>query len=700
VKQVVQSLSSGRIELVDLPVGPPGDHQVLVRTRLSLISPGTERMLLEFGRAGLVGKARQQPERVRGVFEKVRADGALATIEAVRRRLDEPLAPGYCNVGTVLEAGARVREFSPGDRVATNGPHAEIVRVSRNLCALVPDGVSDRAAVFTPLAAVALQGLRLIAPSLGESVAVIGLGVIGLMTVQMLRAAGCRVFGVDPDADRRRRAVEFGAEVCDPAQDDPVAAAGSFSRGEGIDAAVLCASTDSSDPIQWAARMCRQRGRIVLVGTARIEIDRRDFYEKELTFQVSCSYGPGRYQRDYEERGVDYPRGLVRWTARRNFEAALALMAEGRLDPESLITQTLPHGDAASAYDGLDGSLAILLSYPKEPRRDTVVATARPRAEASFRTQEPAAALLGAGVYAGATLLPALARTPIRLRTISSGDALRASHLGRKYGFEQVSADHTAAIADPETSVVFIATRHDSHARLVRMALERGRDVFVEKPLCLSRAELEDLDGWYRAEPNRPRLMIGFNRRFAPLLVLARRLLAEVRSPLVLDYFVNAGRLPREHWLRDPSVGGGRIVGEGCHFVDVAHFLCGTPDSVVARATDPEGDSFAATIHYRGGSLATIVYAADGSRVFPKERLTIAGGGRVLELENFRSLRGYGWKGFSSKRLLKQDKGHSVELQSWTEALRQGKPSPIAMEEIVATMETCFAIREQIAAAT
>ena len=505
MKQILQSLKTGATEVADVPCPAVQRGQLLIRSTHTLISAGTERMLVAFGKAGWIDKARQQPDKVRMVLDKIQTDGLLPTVEAVFNKLDQPLPLGYCNVGTVLETGPGVTGFAAGERVVSNGKHAEVVSVPVNLCAKAPDTVSDEEAAFTVLGAIALQGIRLVNPTLGEAVAVTGLGLIGLMTVQLLRAHGCRVLGIDFDPAKLALARHFGAQVVDlAAGQDPVAAAQTFSRGRGVDAVLLTASTPSREPVHQAARMCRKRGRIVLVGVTGLELARADFYEKELTFQVSCSYGPGRYDPNYEEQGQDYPVGFVRWTEQRNFEAVLDLLAEGRLDVQPLISHRFGLAEAGQAYalvGGAGPSLGILLQYPTaaeqpEPtlRRRTVALAADAARRPPPAARPPAVNFIGAGNYATAVLIPAFKAAGARLNTVACRGGVSGVHAGRKFGFAATTTDTDRLFADPDTQAVVITTRHDSHAGLVLQALAAGQHVFVEKPLCLTLEELVEIE--------------------------------------------------------------------------------------------------------------------------------------------------------------------------------------------------------------
>lgn len=687
MKQVLQSLRTGEIEIADVPCPVPGAGQLLVRTVRTLVSSGTERMLLDFGRANWLDKARQQPDKVRMVLDKVRTDGLQPTLDAVRNKLDQPLALGYCNVGTVVAVGAGVQGFEIGDRVTSNGRHAEMVCVPVNLCARVPDGVDDESAAFTVLGAIALQGIRLVAPTLGESVVVTGLGLIGLVTVQLLRAHGCRVLGLDFDASRLARARAFGADVFDlSAGGDPLSAAHTFSRGRGVDAVIITASTQSNEPMRHAATMCRKRGRIVLVGVTGLELSRADFFEKELTFQVSCSYGPGRYDPMYEERGHDYPFAFVRWTEQRNFEAVLDMIASGRLSLGPLVTHRFPIDDAARAYDvvgGSEPSLGILLEFPVPAASGTGRAVARSVALSQPGTSARAVvSAIGAGNYAAGMLLPAFRTAGARLRHVASSGGLTALQVGRKLGFESATTDVAELLADPQADVVVVTTRHDSHARYVVAALDAGKHVFVEKPLCLTLDELASIES--AVERNGRLLMVGFNRRFAPHVQRMRTLLAGVPGPKSFVMTVNAGAIPATHWVQDDAVGGGRILGEACHFVDLLRYLAVAPiaDARIDWMDATTRDTATITLRFEEGSIGTVHYFANGSKAFPKERIEVFAAGRVLQLDNFRRVRGFGWPGFSKASSWKQDKGQQACVAAFLDAVENGRAAPIPAAEL------------------
>lgn len=695
MKQVLQDLRTGETKLTDVPCPRVGRGQLLIRTTRSLISAGTERMLVDFGKANFIEKARQQPDKVRMVLDKVKTDGLILTLEAVLNKLDQPLPLGYSNVGLVMEAGAEVTGFVANERVVSNGRHAEVVSVPVNLCAKVPDGVSDEEAAFTVLGAIALQGIRLAQPTLGEAVVVTGLGLIGLLTVQLLRAHGCRVLGLDFDAEKLALAKQFGAETVNLAVgEDPVLVAQSFSRGRGVDAVIITASTKSNEPVHQAALMCRKRGRIVLVGVTGLELSRADFFEKELSFQVSCSYGPGRYDLNYEEKGFDYPVGYVRWTEQRNFEAVLDMMADGRLDVRPLISHRFAIGETEMAYALISGSassLGILLHYPTEAqkpdgelRQQTLTWPAHPRSNSSREPGEAASvSFVGSGNYATAVLIPAFKLAGARLRSVASSGGISGVHAGRKFGFEETTTDTMRVFSDVDANVVVITTRHDSHAHFVLMALAAGKHVFVEKPLCLTLAELAMIETAARSSDRC--MMVGFNRRFAPQVRKMKALLTGVQGAKSFVMTVNAGAIPPGHWTHDLAVGGGRIIGEACHFVDLLRFLAGAP-IVGYQATKMDAaarDTASIQLRFADGSIGTVHYFANGSKSFPKERLEVFAGGRVLQLDNFRKLTGFGWPGFNKMNLWRQDKGQNACAAAFVRAMEQGKPSPISLEELL-----------------
>ncbi|MCB9849360.1 MAG: bi-domain-containing oxidoreductase [Phycisphaerales bacterium] len=702
MKQVLQNLNSGTVELVEVPCPLVRRGHLLIQSRASLVSAGTERMLVEFGKSSLLAKARSQPDKVQQVLDKMKTEGVLPTLKAVFARLDEPLPLGYCNAGVVVEVGEGVTDFAVGDRVVSNGPHAEMVCVPQNLCAKIPDGVTDEAAAFTVLGAIGLQGIRLIEPTFGETIVVTGLGLIGLLTVQMLLANGCRVLGIDVNPQRLELARQLGAEVVDlPAGADPVASAMAYSRGRGVDGVIITASAKDNSIVHQAAQMCRKRGRIVLVGVVGLELNRSDFYRKELSFQVSCSYGPGRYDATYEERGQDYPLGFVRWTEQRNFEAILDALATGKLDTTPLVSTRIEHQRAADGYRTLtsdSSALGIVLNYPEvaAPRERTVLLNAK-AARKTRSAGRVRVGVIGAGNFARMTLLPVLKRCPVVLRTIASSGGVTGAHSGAKFGFERVTSDYKEIIEDPAIELVVILTRHDLHAPMVLEALEAGKHIAVEKPLCLNEEELERIRTAYASAGSR-QMLVGFNRSFAPHVRKMQSLLVGRTQPLTMSMMVNAGVSPADSWVHDPKVGGGRIIGEGCHWIDLMSVLAGAPVTRVYAVTigesaglDVRDDKTSITLEFADGSIGTLHYFGNGSKAYPKETLEVFADGKVLRLDNFRVLKGYGWPNFKHMKTPSIDKGHLAEFENLVNAITNGGPEVMPFSRITNVMEATFA---------
>ena len=693
MRQLLNQFDTGKITLREVPVPSASGPNLVVETRATVVSPGTERMLVDFGRANLLQKARSQPDKVRQVLDKMRTDGVATTLDAVRAKLDAPIPLGYCHAGVVVEAGPRAGGFSVGDRVVTNGPHAEYARVPHTLAARIPDAVGYDAAAFTPLAAIGLQGIRLAEPTLGETVVVFGLGVIGLLTVQLLRANGCRVVGVDRDAGRLALAERFGAVAVDGASADPVATVLALTGGVGADAVLLTLASDSHEPMHQAAAMSRKRGRLVLVGVTGLHLSRDDFFKKELSFAVSCSYGPGRYDPAYEEGGADYPLPYVRWTEQRNFEAVLGLMETGQVDPLPLVTHRFGFDDAAEAYDLISGggepSLGVVLSYADRGGAHPSAAqrTVELKAAAASAPAAHSAAVIGAGNFATRVLIPAMKDAGVRLRTIASGGGTSGAVAGKKFGFERATTDVEAALADPAVDTVYLLTRHDTHARLAIRALQAGKHVFVEKPLALTEEELDAVADAARASGRM--VMVGFNRRFAPLAARVGGYLRGRSGPLSVIATVNAGAIPRDHWTQDPAVGGGRIVGEALHWMDLARSLVGAPIVGVhaTAARDAAGRAIDDVAHlalsFADGSTAVVHYLASGARSYPKERIECFWDGKTVEIDNWRRLRRFGIPGSWLERGGKMDKGHAAEIAAWDAAVRSGGPAPIPLDEIL-----------------
>lgn len=702
MKQVLQHLRSGQIEVADVPCPVVRPGHLLVQTTRSLISPGTERTLVEFSQAGLIGKARSQPEKVRQVLNKIRTDGLFPTLEVVFSRLDEPLPLGYCNVGRVVGIGSGVQDFEVGDRVVSNGPHAEMVCVPATLAARVPEGVDDDTAAFTVLGAVALHGIRLAAPTFGEDFTIIGLGLIGQIAAQILRGHGGRVLGVDVNADRCRLAERFGCVICCPATGgNPVKAAEAATRGRGMDGVIIAASADTDDIIRQAARMCRKRGRIVLVGVVGLSLQRAEFYAKELSFQVSCSYGPGRYDANYEEKARDYPLPYVRWTVARNFEAVLEAMSRGTVDVTPLVSRRDDHASAADAYDAVlhdSSTLGAILRYPDVPPPDShVIRLARP-APASHKPAALTVGLVGTGRFARLVLLPAIRAAGADIRAVVSSGGASGRQAGVKFGAAEVCTDIHDVLASDEINTVFIATPHHLHAAQVADALRAGKHVFVEKPLAIDEEGLRLVREARQAHPG-PRLMVGFNRRFAPHTTRVRELLAGRAEPIAAIVTANAGAVPADHSLHDPETGGGRVIGEACHFIDLLMFLVGHPvTSIQATSFGPQAgpvreDKMTIALSFADGSIGALHYLANGPKDFPKERVEIFSEGRALVIDNWRRLRAFGWPAAPAMRM-RQDKGHRVEVATFLDRVAKGGEPLIPFTELDAvTCATFGAVR-------
>lgn len=709
MRQVLQNMANGETDLVEAPAPSVKYRHVLIETSKSLISAGTERSLVDFGKGSFISKARQQPEKVRMVLDKAKTEGVLATYDAVKSKLNTPLPLGYSNVGIVKSVHSDSTKFSVGDRVLSNGPHSEVVCVPQNLCAKIPDNVSDEEAVFTVVGSIGLQGVRLISPSLGESVVVIGAGLIGLITVQLLVANGCRVMAIDFDDKKLELARQFGASTCNPSKgEDPVNVATQFSSGNGVDGVIITASTKSNDPVSQAARMSRKRGRIVLVGVTGLELNRSEFYEKELSFQVSCSYGPGRYDEEYELKGNDYPLGFVRWTEQRNFEAVLQLMSSSRLNVKPLITHRFALEDAKNAYEILSSdhsTLGVVLDYERNSK-DRFISNVLLKDDYTPLAGKPSVGFVGAGNYASRVLIPAFKNAGANLHTISTAGGVNGVIHGQKAGFAYATSDTESLITNPVINTVVIATQHNTHAKFVIDSLTAGKHTFVEKPLALNQEELTSINSVIEHGTHKPLLMVGFNRRFAPHIKKMKSLLSSKSSPKTMILTMNAGSIPADHWTQDPQVGGGRIIGEACHYIDLARFLAGSAISTVNAAcignsssNEITDDKATITITFEDGSLATIHYFANGASSFPKERIEVFSEGSILQLDNFRKLKGFNWDGFTKMNLWRQDKGQLACASAFLNAVQGKCDSPIPKHELFevarATIEAAEQLRHQ-----
>lgn len=725
MKQVLQHARSGEITVEDVPAPPLLPGCALVRIAASVVSAGTERASAEFARKSLLQKAKSRPDLVREVISKVQRDGLFSAVQAVRSRLDQPQSPGYSSAGTVISVGEGITDIQPGHRVSCAGAgiavHAEIACVPRLLLARIPDRepieanpVSFDEAAFATLGAVALHGIRTSEVKLGDLVAVVGLGLLGQLTVQLLKAAGCRVLGMDIDPERTALAQRLGTDASASTASEFRNLCLDVSRGSGVDSVLITAETASSDPVNLAGAIARDRAVVVPVGTVGMDIERKAYYDKELDFRISRSYGPGRYDTAYEQKGRDYPIGYVRWTETRNMEAFLQFLAEKKVDVNSLITHRFPVERAQSAYDLITGRmhesfLGVVIQYPESSEvihTLTLIQGNESKQKLSFAASSVKVGLLGAGGFACSTLIPAMKASPdTSLVSVCAATGSHAQHAGRKFGFRDCTTEEATLIHNPEINTVVIATRHHLHARQVMEAFGAGKNVFCEKPLCLREDELSEIVRAYSAisPASRPALMVGFNRRFAPMVVQMKSFLNSISEPLALNYRINAGYLPSDHWINDREQGGGRVLGEVCHFVDLLTFLAGLPIVEVAgRAVGTSarysGDNVLVSLRFANGSEGMISYLANGDRSFSKERLEVFGGSATAVLEDFRRLElvRNGRKQTVHSRW-RRDKGHSAEWAAFVRSLQSGAGPVIPFEDIVCSTLATLRIEESLA---
>ena len=696
MKQIIQDLKKGNTILEEVPTPLVKKGHVLIKTHRSLVSLGTEKMLVEFGKSSLISKARQQPERVREVLQKIKAEGLIPTLEAVFNKLEQPLPLGYCNVGVVVEVGEGVQGIKIGDRVASNGPHAEIVCVPQNLVAIIPQEVSDDEAAFTVIGSIGLQGIRLCNPTLGETIVVVGLGLIGLITAELLVANGCRVIGIDLDDRKLALAQTKGILTLNPRQDKVEESVLQLTSGMGSDGVIITASAKGDEIITQGARMSRKRGRIILVGVIGLNLSRADFYEKELSFQVSCSYGPGRYDENYEGRGIDYPLAFVRWTEKRNFETILETIRAGKLDVVSLITEKVPFYEYNRIYDNISGSGAIasLLEYPETVSRASKVEVHT----ASFSGDGAAIGIIGAGNFTKMSMLPALEKANAQLVYIASSSGVSGTALAKKHKIAISTTDYKDILRDQNVNAVMITTRHNMHARQVIESLEAGKHVFVEKPLAINLAELNQIMAAYQEQTKS--LTVGFNRRFSPHADAIKKALGNDPGPMNIVATMNAGFIPESVWIHDMQVGGGRIIGEACHLIDLISFFAASRVKEVcmtAMGQQPgvATDNATLLLKYDNGTNATVHYFANGSKAYAKERVEIYSQNRTLILNNFIETTAFGVKGF--KRLkTRLDKGHKEQFNRFVQHLQSGGEALIPFESILNTSEAAIAAVESL----
>jgi polar amino acid transport system substrate-binding protein len=711
MKQVLQNRKTGRPFVGEVPVPALQQGRVLVRTVSSLISAGTERAAVELVSKGLVQEARQRPDLVKAVVAKVKNEGLLNTFASVRDKMAASQALGYSAAGVVAAVADDVTEFQVGDRVACAGvgyaSHAEVLSVPKNLCVHLPEGVSFESGAYGTLGAIALQGVRLAEPTLGESVVVIGLGLVGQLTVQLLKANGCRVFGLDLDQSRVELALELGADKAIVSNDAAAKEIETWTRGHGADAVLITAATDSNQPIELAARISRLKGRVIVVGMTGMDIPRAPFFSRELKLIISMSYGPGRYDPEYEERGHDYPLPYVRWTEKRNIESFLELIAEKRLKVERLTTHRFPIAEADRAYQLISGelrepNLGVVLNYDPEAeviRRVSLGA----RSTGQVRKSEKSIGLgvIGAGGYVPAMLLPHFKTEGVEFRSIATASGISAHDVGKRFGFAYAVSSAEEVLDEPTVNLVVVGTRHDTHAGLARAALERNKHVFVEKPLALNDEQLESV--LEVAESSSGKLMVGFNRRFSPLGQRAKEFFNNRDTPLSILYRVNAGRISKEHWTQNTEEGGGRIVGEVCHFIDLMQYLTGAPpvylcaESISAKSSKiVDADSVFITLRFADGSNGSVAYLSEGDKALAKERVEIFGAGRVFVLDDFRRATLYK-DGREEQVVLKaQDKGQQEQVRAVCASVLQGGAAPISLDELAATSRATFRVLDSL----
>ena len=699
MKQIFQSLNTGKTHLEEIPAPLVREGYVLIQTVNSLVSLGTERMLVEFSEASLIEKARQQPDKVKIVLDKIKTDGLLPTMETVFDKLGQPLPLGYCNVGKVIAVGDGVNDFAIGDRVVSNGPHAEIVSSPKNLTAKIPDSVPDEYATFTVVGSIGLQGIRLLKPQFGETVVVIGLGLIGLISCQLLKANGCNVIGIDLNQEKCELAQKWNVKTINPKVENSVQKVLDITEGIGVDSVLITASTKSNDVVSQAAQMCRKRGRIVLVGVIGLNINRADFYEKELTFQVSCSYGPGRYDDQYEQKGIDYPLPYVRWTEKRNFEAILDAIKNRNLFVKNLITEKVLLNDYDKIYDNINSihSIASIIEYPKLEVGDLKLNTITLK-DSSYAGEKGVVGIIGAGNFTNMMVLPCLKGSGAKLKMIASSNGASGTQCAKKHGISQSTTDYKEILNDDDIDTVIITTRHGSHSKLVIESLNAGKNTFVEKPLALNKVELDQIIEAYNnlQKTNRsPMLTIGFNRRFSPHMIRLKHNIGE--NPMALNIIanMNAGFIPMNHWVHDLKEGGGRIIGEACHLMDVCVYLSGSLiKSVCMNAlgekTNLTTDNASIMLKFINGSNAVINYFSNGSKKYSKERVEVYSQEKTWIVDNFRKTEAYGMKGFKTLKT-KIDKGHKNQFHEFVQRIQKGGMPLIPIEEIINVSEASFA---------
>jgi len=699
MKQLLQNLKDGNTLLEEVSIPKLKDKHLLISSKYSLVSIGTEKMLINFGKANYIQKAKQQPDKVKEVFDKIKTDGLISTYDAVKSKLNQPIPLGYCNTGIVVDS--KSENFKIGDRVVSNGPHAEFVNVPQNLCAKIPDSVDDESASFTVIGSISLQGIRLLKPEIGETIIVIGLGLIGLISVQILKANGCNVIGIDVDESKCAMAKSFGAQVICSKNDDMYSQKIiDKTNGNGADGVLISASTPSNDVIHQSAQMSRKKGRIILIGVVGLDIRRDDFYEKELTFQVSASYGPGRYDNKYEVDGIDYPIGYVRWTEQRNFEAILNLMENGLINMKPLISNIVNFEEAPQLYQNIDSknSLGILLSYKNSTKTkpEKSIIRINETDNNNRKSTKINFGLIGAGNYSSRVLLPIFKKHNLVFNTIVTNGGLNGTHHGKNSGFEFSSTQDSDIWNNKEINTVAIVTQHNTHADFVKEAIKSNKHIFVEKPLAIDIDDVKNIEKLLKDDIN---LMVGFNRRFSKHSIKVKELLNQREQSKAIIITVNAGHISPDHWVQDKKIGGGRIIGEACHFIDLLRFYIGYPISSYncsALKNSVNNDSVIITLKFEDGSVGTINYLANGGSSFPKEKIEIFCDKSIIQIDNFRKMKGFNWPGFKRLNLWRQDKGQENCVEAFLDSIEKGKPSPISKEEIFEVSKLSIEIANSI----
>ena len=702
MKQILQNLGTGQTEIIETPCPQIKAGHILISTKASLISTGTERAAISDSKTSVVKKVLQQPEKVKKAWKLLQSEGFTATKGAIEKQFDFPITMGYSNVGVVIGVGPDIKKFKIGDRVVSNGPHAEVVNIPKNLVAKIPESVNNETAAFTVLASIGLQGIRLVEPTLGETIAVIGLGVIGLLSVQILKASGCQVIAFDLDPERVKIAESYGATGFTISEGkDPVAFAHLETAGVGVDAVLITAATNSNGPIEQSALMSRKRGRIVLTGVAGLNINRSWFYEKELEFKVSCSYGPGRYDPQYESQGHDYPLPFVRWTQQRNFQACLKLMEEKRINVDELAKNKFAINQIEKAYELIhseNSPLTVLLDYPenKNKNQQSVKLNPVPKTTNSSQAQ---IAVIGVGNYSKNMIIPMLNKNNAQINVLASESGLSSTLLANKLGVSESTTDIEGLFTRTDINTLVIATRHNTHASLISQALKNNKNIFVEKPLCIEPFGLKKIKKHYSESSSR--LLVGYNRRFAPHSLTVTKHLRQSQAPCFIQMNINAGHIPSDHWCQDPKVGGGRLIGEACHFIDLSRHFADSPiksiHTTAMQSKEVVDENISISLQFESGSVAVINYFANGSKSMKKEFIQVSQDGYVFQIDDFLTLNTFGPKNMRrSKKLRSQDKGQKKMFHLFLESIKEGQAMPIPIEQIFEVAEWTLKSRSQI----